>query len=234
MAYPASKLISRAWNLSGIVARNLQMVTGGQANDGLDLLNDLLDIKSANTNLIPYWSRYSGNFVVGQEAYDITNLLAIETMTFTMDNTVRYPMTYASREKYFGTGRVNSINSIPFMYHYERQLGGSRVYVYYLPDQTYLYEISGKFGLSDVTLSTDLSTVYDGFYLTYLRYALAEYMNMEYDLEFAPTKKAYLNKLENQLLQVSPPDLTLKKTNFINDRTSLNWAQINIGKGWTP
>lgn len=233
MTYPAVLLINRAWNLSGIVARNFETVAGDQGTDGLFLLNELLDFASADTPLIPYWRRFEDVFTVGQESYYIPNLFEIETMTFTMDNTVRYPMNYCNRDKYFGSGRVNNIQSIPFEYHYERELDGLRVYVYYLPDQAYTYQITGKFGLTNVELSTDLSTIYDGFYIAYLRYALAQYMCNEYDITFAPEKQMKLDQLVKKLQNVSPPDLTLKKTNFINNKKSLNWAQINIGKGWT-
>lgn len=233
MSYPAILLINRAWNLSGIVARGLETVSGEQGSDGLFLLNELLDFKSADVNLIPYFSRYEGIFITGVETYDIPNLLQIESMTFTMQNTVRYPMNYCNRTKYFGSGRVNNILSIPFEYHYERQLDGSRVFVYYLPESDYTFQISGKFGLTNVTEFQDLSLVYDGFYIAYLRYALAQYMCNEYDIAFAPEKANMLASMEKKLNQVSPPDLTMQKTNFINNKTALNWAQINLGKGWT-
>lgn len=234
MSYPAVLLINRAWNLSGIVGRGLETVSGEQGTDGLFLLNELLEFASVDTPLIPYWRRYDGVFVVGQEEYDIAGLLDIETLTFTMDNNVRYPMNYVQRVDYFGSGRVNNIQSIPFIYHYERILDGSRLYVYYLPDQAYTFQISGKFGLTNVTLNTDLETVYDGFYIAYLRYALAKYMANEYDITFSPEKERQLAMMRKKLQYPSPPDLSLKKTSFLSTKTALNWQQINLGKGWTP
>ncbi len=230
--YPASQLIARAWNLSGIVARDLEEVSGGQGGDGLFLLNELLDFKACDLDLIPYWKRTVLQLVQGQEMYFIPNLYQIETFTFNI-GPVRYPTNDATRDKYFGNGRVDNIQSIPFMKHLERVEGGSNLYVYYLPDNNYIANITGKYALTDVDQNTDLSTVYDGFYISYLRYALANYMCIEWDISFAPDKAKQLQIMEKKLQYISPPDFSMVKTQFFNTRnTALNWAQINIGKGW--
>ena len=57
-------------------------------------------------------------------------------------------------------------------------------------------------------METNLSQLYDLFYIRYLRYLLAETMDLEYDIEFATDKKAKLQlQIEQKLLYVSPPDL---------------------------
>ena len=66
--YLANDLISRSWYLSGIVARRLQSVTGDQAMDGLFLLNALLDWKSIQIDLIPYWTYYEFPAQIGKRA----------------------------------------------------------------------------------------------------------------------------------------------------------------------
>lgn len=233
MAYSALTLITRAWYLSGIVARNIETVSGDQVTDGLFLLNVLLDFKASDVRLIPYFTRYAGTFVVGQEMYFIENLFDIETMTFNI-GTVRYPMNKTTRDVYFGNGRVDNIRSLPFQYHLERRLNGSNVFVYFLPDQAYTFNLIGKFALTDVTLMQDMSLVYDQFYLEYLRYALAQFFCNEYNIAFAPEKEKMLRIYEKKLTDVSPPDLTLQKLNFLNENTTINWAFVNISKGWTP
>lgn len=233
MAYSALTLITRAWYLSGIVARNLETVSGDQITDGLFLLNTLLDFKASDIRLIPYFTRYAGNFIVGQELYFIPNLYEIETMTFNI-GTVRYPMIDMTRDMYFGTGRVDNINSLPFTYHLERTKDGSNVYVYFLPNQTYAFNLIGKFALTNVTLMQDMALVYDEFYIEYLRYALAQFMCNEYSIAFAPEKLQMLRTYEKKLMDVSPPDLTLKKVSFIGNQAVMNWAQANIGLGYIP
>lgn len=233
MAYPATLLITRAYYLSGIVGRGFQTVSGSQITDGLFLLNELLEFKAAQTTLIPYYKRHEFPLVYGQEEYFIPNLYQIETMTFNQ-GVVRYPMNNTSRTQYFGFGRVDGIASLPFSYHSERETGGTRIYVYFLPDFPYTAKLSGKFALTDVTLNTDLTTVYDGFYIAYLRYALAEYICQEFNVQFPADKKAKLKELEKNLTWVSPPDLTMQKVSLISNKGSINWQQVNIGKGFYP
>jgi hypothetical protein len=233
MAYSALTLITRAWYLSGIVARNLETVSGDQTTDGLFLLNTLLDFKASDLRLIPYFTRYAGVFIVGQETYDIPGLYQVQTMTFNIAQ-LRYPMTQMNRDVYFGSGRVDNIDSLPFSYHVERIKGGSRIYVYFLPNSAYVFNLIGKFALTDVTLMQDMSIVYDNFYIEYLRYALAEFMCNEYNIAFAPEKAKMLKMYEKKLQDVSPPDLSIKKINFMNDGTTLNWALVNVSGGYVP
>jgi hypothetical protein len=233
MAYSALTLITRAWYLSGIVARNLETVSGDQITDGLFLLNTLLDFKATDIRLIPYFTRYQGTFVIGQEMYFIPNLYEIETMTFNI-NQLRYPMTNMRRDVYFGAGRVDNINSLPFSYHLERTHGGSNLYVYFLPVETYPFNLIGKFALTDVTLMQDMSLVYDNFYIEYLRYALAQFFCNEYSIAFAPEKLQMLKMYEKKLMDVSPPDLSLRKVSFMNEGTTLNWAMVNVSGGYLP
>lgn len=233
MAYSALTLITRSWYLSGIVARNLETVSGDQITDGLFLLNTLLDFKASDLRLIPYFTRYANVFTVGQEMYFVPNLYAVETMTFNI-NQLRYPMTQMNRDVYFGSGRVDNIVSLPFSYHVERVEGGSNIYVYFLPNQAYPFNLIGKFALTEVTLMQDMSLVYDNFYLEYLRYGLAEMFCNEYNIAFAPEKAKMLQIYEKKLQDVSPPDLSMKKINFMNDGTTLNWALVNVSGGYVP
>lgn len=236
MAYTARQLIQRSWYLSGIVARNLQTVTGDQETDGLMLLNSLLDWKSVQTDLIPYWTyNTSITCVPGQETYFIPNCLAIESITFVIDN-VRYPTDYITRRNYFGSGRVNNIQTLPFNWTFNRGLGGGSLYLYFIPDQPYPLQIMGKFALQDVTLDQDMSLTYDRSYLEYLRNKLPQYMCSEYGIILNPQTAAILKQIERQLMDVSPPDLSIIKTTVLaaDQNGGYNYGDINLGKGWRP
>lgn len=233
MAYTALQLITRAYYLSGVVAREFETVSGTQIQDGLYLLNALLDYATVNTRLIPYWGRSVLNLVAGQEKYFVEGLRELETFTFNI-GPVRYPVTEVNRIHYFGNGRVDNIVSIPFICLAEKAMDGMDIYVYFLPDQDYVANITGKYQLSDVTLTTDLSTVYDKYYIEYLRYSLAQYICLENIIEFPQMHEAQLEKMIKQLSWQSPPDLTMKKTTLINNQQSINWSQINLGRGFFP
>jgi hypothetical protein len=233
MSYTARQLITRSWYLSGIVARRLQGVTGDQATDGLFLLNALLDWKSIQIDLIPYWTYFEFPAVTGQEQYFIPNLLAVESLTFNI-GTVRYPTDFTNRTAYFGTGRVDDINSLPSNWYFNRSLGGGSIYMYFKPQGDYPIKIMGKFGLLDVTLDTDLHTIYDPSYCEYLRYALSQYMCSEYGILMNPESKMILMAIQRQLMDVSPPDLSIRKSSILTKASGINFGDVNIGRGWRP
>lgn len=233
MAYTATKLITKAYYLSGIVARDLQSVSGSQISDGLDLLNMVLDIKSANYRLIPYYKSIDITAAVGQEKYFIEKLVEAECLVFYI-NSVRYAMKSTSRTQFFATPRAENIESLPYSWHIERTLGGANLYIYFLPNQSYPMTLWGKFGFDEVNLSTDLTSLFDRFYIEYLRYALAEYICAEYNIVLQPQSSARLRELEQQLIDISPTDFTMQKQSSFVKGIDFNYGVANLGTGWWP
>ena len=249
MAYTAQTLITRAWYLSGIVARNLQVVTGDQINDGLALLNALLDFKQIEVDLIPYLTYIELPLVAGQEFYFLPYIAEIESSTFNID-VVRYPMDSTSRRRYYGSSRVDNISSLPFNWNYNRSLGGGNMALYFLPESDYIMKMMVKLFLVDVTLQTDLTNIttvglpytfvnsnnqgLDTSYIEYLRYALAEYMCSEYGILFSPQSKQILTKYQRKLMYMSPPDLSMIKSSILVQGAPLNFGDVNLGHGWRP
>jgi hypothetical protein len=260
MAYTAQQLITRSWFLSGIVARNLQVPTGDQIYDGLQMLNDLLNFKQIETDLIPYWQYITFNAVPQQEYYFLPYVAAIEESTFNID-VVRYPMVSTSRSDYFGSSRVDNISTLPFSWNFERSVGGGTFGMYFLPDQDYPIKMKVKIFLVDVALDTDLQDVtasyinqydvpnytqyyfinnsiqgYDTAYIEYLRYTLARYMCSEYGVIFNPESEKIYQAMVRKLMYMSPPDLSGKKLSILyaDSNSGYNWGDINIGHGWRP
>jgi hypothetical protein len=233
MSYTVTKLITNAYYLSGIVSRSLQTVTGDQLQDGLDLLNALLATKTVNVRLIPYFSVYNFTAVVDQEEYFIPNLVAVETFTFFIQN-VRYSMLPQKRITYFGSGRINDIDSLPFSWHIERAVGGANLYIYFVPNIAYPLQITGKFSLSNVVLGQDLLLTMDQFYIEYLRYGLAEQIAAEYNIPLQPQANERLKEMEKMITDISPPDLQMVKMSSLQKNVAINYADVNIGRGWRP
>lgn len=260
MAYLAQQLITRSWFLSGIVARNLQVPTGDQIYDGLAMLNDLLNFKQIETDLIPYWQYITFNAVSQQEYYFLPNVAAIEQSTFNI-NVVRYPMVSTNRSAYFGSSRVDNIYTLPFSWNYERGVGGGTFGMYFIPDQPYPIKMKVKIFLVDVTLQTDLQDViatftnpynipnftpytfinngiqgYDTAYIEYLRYSLARYMCSEYGILFNPESEKIYQSMARKLMYMDPPDLSGKKLSILyaNSNPGYSWADANLGHGWRP
>src|SRR6185503_20885583 len=201
MIITAKELITKAYYLSQIESRNLQTVEGYQINDGLYLLNALLDVKGSDLRLIPYYTETIFNTVQAQEKYFLPNVLSAEVMTFNI-GAVRYQMQGLSRDKYFGPGRIDDVQSLPFQYHVERAFGGSNIYLYYVPQDVYEVKMWGKVGLTEVNLDTNLSGVYDPFYIEYLRFALAEYICLDYAETFLEQAAKKLAEIRIKLLDV--------------------------------
>ncbi len=232
MPYTASQLITRAYYLSQVVARNLQTASGQEMEDGLYLLNALLDIKASDLRLIPYFTPYTFNTVQGTEEYFIPNLLYADTVTFNIGD-VRYSMSEMTRKQYFATARIDNVQSLPFSYRIERVLNGSNIFFYFLPASTYVIKIWGKFGLTDVTFDTDLSTIYDPYYIEYLRFALAEYICTEWGTTFPDEAKAKYAEIRKKLLEISPADLGIRKQSYFTRGPFIDWQSVNI-PGWWP
>ena len=159
MSDTAQALVTRSWYLSGIVARNLQVPTGDQITDGLMMLNALLDFKQIETDLIPYYTYIEMPLVGGQEFYFLPNVADIELATFNID-VVRYPMEQTGRRAYFGSSRVDNIQTLPFNWNFNRGEGGGTLALYFLPQANYPFKMMAKLFLNDVTLQTDLSNVF--------------------------------------------------------------------------
>lgn len=250
MPYTAQELITRALYLSGITSRNLQVPSGDQINDGLRMLNDLLNFKQIQVDLIPYWNYIELPLIPGQEFYFLPYVAQVEVATFNIGD-VRYPMSSTPRAKYYGSGRVDNISTLPFSYNYNRSLNGGNLAIYFEPSGDFLLKLMAKIFLVNVSLDTDLTNVslnvpytfvlnsnqgLDTSYIEYLRYALAEYICSEYGVQFNPESKKILSIMQRALMNISPPDLSMKKSSILmaNRNSGLTWADVNVGHLWRP
>lgn len=233
MAYSALELIDEAYNLSGIV-RSSASATNAQASRGLTMLNRLLALKSSSPRLIPYITLYSLNTIISQEAYFVANLIDADTVTYNLNTTLRTPLTKLSRSEYFGTSRIDGLTTLPGVYYIERVKGGANIYIYPLANQVYPVQIIGKFNLSSVTKTTDLEQFYDGDYIGYLAFALARYLCLIGTVSFPVDSANELARIEKQLIDKTPLDLTFRKTCLFNKQNKFNIGYANLGNGYSP
>jgi hypothetical protein len=235
MAYTTNQLISSSYYAAGVVSREFETVSGSQVGDGLVWLNNIITEKTVNESMIPYETTYNANFVVCQEIYSIPNLIQIDTLVFFLD-AVRYAMKYEKRNAYFGTSRVENIQTLPFEWYFERQFGGGNLYIYFQPDRAYPMEIHGIFRIPSVSLGQDLSLTLDEFYTTYLHYALADRICAEYAYTTPDNVIRQLGKYEAFINKNSRLlDLRIGKTSTLQKRGTFNYGFVNLGHGWvTP
>jgi hypothetical protein len=232
MAYTTLQLINNAYYESGIVSRGFETVSGQQATDGLEFLNELLQDKTVDNCLIPYYLELDFAAVIGQEKYFIPNLIEIDTFVFFID-TIRYQTQNRGRREYFGTSRANNIQSLPGSWHMERCFGGANLYIYFIPNQNFPLTIWGQFRLQNVVINQDLSLTLDQFYITYLKYDLAMRLCTEYNYSVPPgvakQHAAYVDKISKKS---GPLDLNIIKLSSLQKRGGINYGQINLGHGW--
>lgn len=232
MAYTTLQLITNAYYESGIVSRGFETVSGQQVNDGLQFLNELIQDKTVENGLIPYYQEYDFPAVAGQERYFIPDLIEVDTFVFFID-TVRYQTQNQGRREYFGSSRADNIQSLPGSWHMERTFQGANIYIYFKPDRNYPLTIWGQFRLANVVINQDLSLTLDQFYITYLKFDLADRFCAEYNYSVPPGVAKALRTYEDNISKKSGPlDLRLTKLSSLQRRGSINYGQVNIGKGW--
>lgn len=230
----ARQLISEAYYLAAIVSRGFETVSGAQITDGLALLNDMLALRDVDGVIIPYYTQYQFNTVNGTEKYNVPNLIDIDTITFN-DNNVRYVSNQLGSHKYFGTTRADNVDTLPITCHGVRVKGGLDVYFYPIPDKAYDVKIWGKFGFEEITsLDTDLTTIYEKFYLVYMRYALARFICEAYNIDMPQQAFQKLIVLETKMRYVAPKDYSIQKISQFGGGGYMNYGQINLGHGFVP
>jgi hypothetical protein len=232
MAYTTLQLINNAHYESGIVSRGFETVSGQQAKDGLQFLNDLIADKTVENGLIPYYQQYDFAAVTGQERYFIPDLIEVDTFVFYID-TVRYQTENRARREYFGTSRADNIQSLPGSWHMERCFQGANLYIYFKPNENFPLTLWGQFRLQQVTINQDLSLTLDRFYINYLKFDLAARLCAEYNYTIPGAVAKELAKYEDNISKKSGPmDLRLVKLSSLQRRGGINYGQVNIGKGW--
>ena len=233
MTYTAQQLITKAFFISGIAGHDFQTVTGPQLAYGLGALNDIIDDKQIETDMIPYTTTlYDFNSVPGQEMYFIPGLVQVDTLCFFID-TIRYSMSEVGRDVYFGSSRANNIDSLPVTFHAERCFNGTNIFLYFYPNIAYPMQLLGLFKLNEVTFNQDLSLTIERFYINYLGYSLANRLCIEYGYTIPQDVKMQLEWYEMNISKRSAPmDLKAKTINMFAPGNTISYAQVNLGGGF--
>jgi hypothetical protein len=225
-------LISDSYYFSGIVSPEFETVSRSQSSVGLRLLNDLLSEKAISAAMIPYVTHTEVSTVAGQSEYDVDNLVDLEVMTFS-DGDVRYEMTRDMQRSFFGTPQVTDIQSLPFHFYAERQMNKMVIYLYFLPDQVYTLNITGKYKLSALTLDTDLTEVFDDFYVSYLKFLLSSRLCAFNQAPVPVYVEKELKKFNRELNKIEGVDLSVVRPSM----TQYNFPDADgrsFWNGWMP
>ena len=234
MAYTVTQAIVRAFNMSKIVSREFETVDSPQLATGLLNFNRQLGKTSIDIGMIPYETTGTFTAVAGQEEYYIPNLLSVDTLTF-MKDSLRYACLEPGRDLYQGSPRVDNINSLPYSYHAERTLNGTNIFLYFWPDEAYVFTYWGSTVQTKVDYNDDLELIMEDWYSEYLTLATARALCLEYAYRVpAHLHEEYMNYVALIKKQSKKMDLHLNKVSTLHKSPpSLNYALINIGP-WFP
>lgn len=240
MPYLVNQLITDAFFESGILSRDFQTITGSQQAAAFQSLNDIIQDTNIETDVIPTYTVYNFNLPVNTETTFIQGLFDASTFTFFIGN-VRYQTRKMYRDRYFGESRANNIDSLPFSWHLLRSQQvvngvmqyGSTLYTYFFPNIAYPAQIVGLFGLFPVSLNQDLTQTFDTYYINYLRFRLAERLCFKYNFEVPiGVEKQMLRYMQAISKKSGPMDLEMRKISTLNNGSTLNYGQVNLGQGW--
>lgn len=229
----AGTLITYAYYLSGLVSREFEDVTDTQTADGLLLFNDVLAEINVSGRYIPYYDYITVTGVPGQENYTLPNAVDILTATFNIGS-VRYDLRQDQLLNYYGSARIDNVAALPYKWYWQRTKEGVQVSFYFQPESNYIFKFFCKVGLSEVTLDTELDDIYDKSYQLYLRYKVCEYICNWNNVTVSAEVQKKLKQFEQIYSDYNADDFTIKKVSSLSKITSLTFAQVNIGKGWTP
>lgn len=244
--YPVTQLVAEAFYTSGIVSRQFQTVSGDQFQTGVLKLNEILSDTNIEKDMIPYYTYYHEfNFIPGTEQYFIGDCVEIDSLTFFLDS-IRYQTNKKSRDQYLGEGRAQNVESLPFNWYSQLVLNGTQLFVYFFPDSNYPVQVNGLFKLSNVyqpnqqssaqqiAIWNNLTLIFDLYYINYLQYRLADRLCTAYNFAMPPgAQKQLLSYMQMISKRSSPLDLTQQKISTLVSQDSINYAQVNLGKGWT-
>lgn len=236
MPITAQSLIAKSYYLSGVVGIENQTVTTEQLSSGLYLLNEILALFTLYPEMIPYYVEHHFDAIVGQKKYFIPNLVDIETFTYRID-TVRLPSAQTGRKQFFGTPWAMDVSSLPFKWMFERGIGGGYINIEFAPDQAFPLTVVGKFCYSNnLLLTDDISLLFGGDMIAYLRYKLAQKICGEWNKIYSEEARRELESIENKLKYSNTgPDLSIRKITQFSRTSGFNYATASFGvTGFLP
>lgn len=233
MAYTVLQLITMAYYEAGINARDLQTAGGSQFSDGLQYFNEVLASTFIDEGIVPFYKSIELTLEDGVETQFVPNLIEAETLTFFQDG-VRYSVGQTSRREYWGTPKATNVQTLPGIFRVDRTTGGSNVSVTYTADKDYPAELWGLFALEEAVLNDDLYSIYDKYYVTYLRLYTAIFLCMSYNQEVPSGVQKLFTKYDHLIRKRSAQiDLKNDIISVVSRGNSINYAQVNIGKQFT-
>lgn len=173
-------IIDRAYRIIGIRSKD-RALSGDDVEQGLYILNQMLDHYSADSELIAYNDVISFPLVAGQRDYTISDQLTADVTNRRLvylkyvnlvEQQYRYPVRVHNDTIYYRFTHDENVTRRPEFVFLQQEIGQSRITFVNKPDKDYTCIVKGKFILQHLELSTIITQVPIAYH-RYLEYALA-------------------------------------------------------------
>lgn len=208
-------------------------------SSGLDLLNELIDKFAADSIYIPYLTTLNFNFVSGQAAYTISDMIPADVtsdrivdLSFanylvpSSGQGILYPLQIINKAQYYGVTRLTPLNTRPGFIFLDKQASESIVTVYPAPDQPYPCTLQLKVMLNQLFANESLDGL-PPFYYGFLKYCLARKFLSYYPSGNWPAsaEEEYLDYF-SIIKNANETDLTIRPTAILSRPEPFYWQNI--------
>lgn len=223
----ANDIIVLAYRMVGLQSPNTEM-EGWKTNEGLRLLNFLLDDLSSVAANLPITDTLEFNLVAGQYKYtlgrngediDFDPITLIKT-SFILQNEIVYRLKSVNFSMFFAGGRTFSTRGKPAEILLEKKIDQSILSFYPVPDIAYSVRVEAKKHL-DLLESQDILDELPVYYHRFLKYALARELAGINNRTWSPTFESEYLRMFNQIRANAVQDSQVERDVHFENRGNL-------------
>ena len=236
--FSVNQLINNSLYLIGELATN-ETPDAYMLATGLELINELINLFSADSIYIPFLSTISFNMVEGQATYTIGNgitndiiadrIVDLSFANYTVPSSgqgIIYPLNIITKSQYYGIVRLTPLQTRPGFIFLDKQDVRSEVTLYPAPDQPYPCQLRVKKMVDQLT-EHELLTELPPFYYGFMKYALARrfisyYPSGNWPASAEDTYQDYYNTVKNAV----ETDVTIRPSAILNRPKPFWWQNI--------
>lgn len=181
--FTVNQLINHSLYLVGELATN-ETPDAYMLSTGLELINELVNLFSADSIYIPFLTSVNFTMVAGQSTYTIGNdagndivsdrIVDLSFANYTVPSAgqgIIYPLKIITKAEYYGVIRLTPLQTRPGFIFLNKQDTFSEITLYPAPDQPYPCLIQVK-SMVDRLTEHELMTELPPFYYGFMKYAL--------------------------------------------------------------
>lgn len=205
---------------------------------GIELINEVLDNYNQDNILIPYQTTHTFDFVASQSTYSVSDIISSPTVNanrildlvfanYTVESQVTYPLNIVSKAEFYEITRLTTLDTRPGIIFLDKQADRSNLVVYPNPDQGYECKVILKSMLDFLSLGEDISGLPPNYY-GLLKYSLARKFQLVYpSAQWSPVAEQMYQELYENAKNSNETDLTIRPSDLLTSgRPAFWWTNI--------